>query len=68
MTALRKSPSAIVIILRIVIERPDACNPLSDVSPSLPATNAKRLRKGAQATKQSTSPQAAKWIASLRSQ
>jgi hypothetical protein len=32
--------------------------------PSLPATNAKRLRKGAQATKQSIYPLAAAWIAS----
>jgi hypothetical protein len=39
-------------------------------TPSLPATNAKRLRKGALATKQSTSPREGKkeWIASLRSQ
>jgi hypothetical protein len=35
--------------------------------PSLPATNAKRLRKGAKATKQSIG-YAALWIASLRSQ
>jgi predicted DNA-binding helix-hairpin-helix protein len=35
---------------------------------SLPATNAKRLRKGARATKQSMPQQAEKWIASLRSQ
>jgi hypothetical protein len=34
----------------------------------LPATNAKRLRKGAIATKQSIYPSAARWIASLRSQ
>jgi len=38
------------------------------LSPSLPATNAKRLRKGAKATKQSIAPQAEAWIASLRSQ
>jgi hypothetical protein len=36
--------------------------------PSLPAANAKRLRKGAQATKQSIARQAEAWIASLRSQ
>jgi len=36
--------------------------------PSLPATNANRLRKGAQTTKQSIYPLAAAWIASLRSQ
>src|SRR5665213_2827018 len=35
------------------------------VPSSLPATNAKRLRKGALATKQSTLPLAAPWIASL---
>src|SRR4029079_2928241 len=50
----------------------------SNLSPSLPATNAKRLRKGArdkiakqfcaEATKQSMSRQVARWIASLRSQ
>jgi hypothetical protein len=36
--------------------------------PSLPATNAKRLRKGAKATKQSIYARAERWIASLRSQ
>jgi hypothetical protein len=34
----------------------------------LPATNAKRLRKGAKATTQSIYPRAESWIASLRSQ
>jgi hypothetical protein len=38
------------------------------VTPSLPATKAKRLRKGATATKQFISQQAEVWIASLRSQ
>jgi hypothetical protein len=36
-----------------------------DLSASLPATNAKRLRKGALATKQSILPLAVQWIASL---
>jgi hypothetical protein len=40
----------------------------SGIPPSLPATNAKRLRKGATATKQSITPQVKTWIASLRSQ
>jgi hypothetical protein len=47
------------IVLRIGLLR---------VLPLLPTTNAKRLRKGAKATKQSTPPQMAEWIASLRSQ
>jgi hypothetical protein len=34
----------------------------------LPAANAKRLRKGAIATKQSIHPRVEAWIASLRSQ
>jgi hypothetical protein len=39
------------------------------VEASLPATNTKRLRKGAIATKQSISPRKERsWIASLRSQ
>jgi hypothetical protein len=38
------------------------------LQPSLPATNAKRLRKGALATKQSMARYAVRWIASLRSQ
>jgi hypothetical protein len=41
---------------------------LRDAATVIAATNAKRLRKGALATKQSTSPQAAQRIASLRSQ
>jgi hypothetical protein len=40
---------------------------MSVSQPSLPATNAQRLRKGAVATKQSILC-AARWIASLRSQ